>query len=324
MAEVDTYTESKALYDRLLKSMGKAIIGQREVIEQILVAILTGNHALLEGYPGLGKTMMIRALAQTLDLDFSRIQCTPDLMPSDITGTYVIEEESHSGKKTFRFQEGPIFSNIVLADEINRATPKVQSALLECMDEKQITVDGVTHKMPRPFHVLATQNPIEYEGTFPLPETELDRFALRISLGYPTEADEVAIMERQQYQHPIETIEPVVSGEQVQNLQKVVRNVYVDELVRQYIASIVNATRNHPSIYLGASPRGSLALFRTAQARALVHGRDYVLPDDIKALAEPVLAHRLIIRMIDTSHDKSGRTVIKELLDTIPVPGAVT
>jgi len=311
--------QAQSIARALFENIEKVIIGKKQVIELAVISVFSNGHVLIEDAPGVGKTMLARSLARSLDCSFKRIQFTPDMLPSDITGVSVYNQKTSD----FEFRAGPIMAQIVLADEINRATPKVQSALLECMDEKQITVDGVTHKMPKPFHVLATQNPIEYEGTFPLPETELDRFALRISLGYPSEADEVAIMERQQYQHPIETIEPVVSGEQMQNLQKVVRNIYVDELVRQYIASIVNATRSHPSIYLGASPRGSLALFRTAQARALVQGRDYVLPDDIKALAEPVLAHRLIIRMIDTSHDKSGRTVIKELLDTIPVPGAV-
>ena len=214
-------------------------------------------------------------------------------------------------------------AQIVLADEINRATPKVQSALLECMEEGQISVDGVPNKMPTPFHVLATQNPIEYEGTFPLPETQLDRFIMRINIGYPSAADEVKIIDDQQFNHPIEELKPVASGFDLEKLQNAVRTVFVDELVKQYIVALVGATRNHPAIYLGASPRGSLALFRTAQARALLQGRDYVLPDDVKALAEPVLAHRLVVRLSDTSLDKSGRTIVKNLIDTIPVPGTL-
>jgi MoxR-like ATPase len=214
-------------------------------------------------------------------------------------------------------------AQVVLADEINRATPKVQSALLECMEEGQITVEGVTHRMPLPFHILATQNPIEYEGTFPLPETQLDRFLLRINIGYPTPTDEVDIMNRQQYAHPIDSLKPVASSNDLQILQAAVREIYIDDLVKQYIAALVGTTRNHPSIFLGVSPRGSLSLYRTAQARALIQNRDHVLPDDIKALAEPVLAHRLIPRLTDSSHDKSGRAIIAKLLETVPVPGTM-
>jgi MoxR-like ATPase len=211
-------------------------------------------------------------------------------------------------------------AQIVLADEINRATPKVQSALLECMDERQITVDGITHSMPYPFHVLATQNPIEYEGTFPLPETQLDRFLLRLSLGYPSVSDEVIIMSQQQESHPLEQLGAVATSDDVEMIQNVVKKIYVDDLIKQYIASLVEATRNHLSIYLGASPRGSLALFRTAQARALLQGRDHVWPDDVKTLAEPVLAHRLIVRLADASQDRSGRATVEELLEMVPVP----
>jgi MoxR-like ATPase len=214
-------------------------------------------------------------------------------------------------------------AQIVLADEINRATPKVQSALLECMEEGQISVDGATYKIPAPFHVLATQNPIEYEGTFPLPETQLDRFIMRVNIGYPSAADEVKIIDNQQFNHPIQDLKPVASGVDLENLQNAVKEVFVDDSIKQYIVTLVGATRNHAAIYLGASPRGSLALFRTAQARALLLGRDYVLPDDVKALAEPVLAHRLVVRLSDTSSDKSGRTVISNLIETIPVPGTL-
>jgi len=263
--------------------------------------------------------MLARSLAKSLDCTFKRIQFTPDMLPGDITGVTVYSQKTND----FEFRPGPVMAQIVLADEINRASPKVQSALLECMEERQITVDGITHRMPSPFHVLATQNPIEYEGTFPLPETQLDRFVLRISLGYPSVADEVTIMENQQYSHPIEQLEPVANSDDVHLLQTAVKKIYVDDLVKQYIASLVEETRNHPSIFLGASPRGSLALFRTAQAYALMQGRDYVLPDDIKILAEPVLAHRLIIRLTDSSRDKSGRATVEELLETVPVPGTV-
>jgi MoxR-like ATPase len=223
----------------------------------------------------------------------------------------------------FEFHPGPLSAQIVLADEINRATPKVQSALLEAMEERQITVEGVTRKMPAPFHVLATQNPIEYEGTFPLPEAQLDRFLLRINIGYPSPKEEVAIMEGQQYVHPIERIGPVVDGNDVLMLQEAVRKVYVDDLVKQYIVSLVEATRHHSSVYLGASPRGSLALFRTSQARALIQGRDYVLPDDIKALAAPALAHRTLLSSTGQSRGRDGRASIAEILETVAVPGAI-
>jgi MoxR-like ATPase len=241
------------------------------------------------------------------------------MLPGDITGVSVYNQKTAD----FEFRPGPVIAQVVLADEINRATPKVQSALLECMEERQITVDGVTHKMAPPFHVLATQNPIEYEGTFPLPETQLDRFLLRISLGYPSAADEIVIIERQQYAHPIEQLDQVADVSDVLTLQETVKNIYVDDFVKQYIVSLVEATRHHPSIYLGASPRGSLALFRTTQARALMLGRDYALPDDVKALAEPVLAHRLILPTTAQSQDKTSRACIADILETVPVPGAL-
>ena len=300
----------------VLDNVEQVIVGKRQVIELAVIALIGQGHLLIEDAPGVGKTMLARSLAKSLDCTFKRIQFTPDMLPGDITGVSVYSQKTDD----FEFRPGPVMAQIVLADEINRATPKVQSALLECMEERQITVDGITHKMPAPFHVLATQNPIEYEGTFPLPETQLDRFALRISLGYPSMSDEITIMENQQYSHPIEQLRPVVTRADVEMLQTVVRGIYVDDLVKKYIASLVETTRNHPSIYLGASPRGSLALFRTAQARALLQGRDYVLPDDVKALAEPVLAHRLILHLTDASQDKSGKTTVNELLETVAVP----
>jgi MoxR-like ATPase len=303
----------------ILDNVERVIIGKSNAIELAIVALISNGHLLVEDAPGVGKTMLARSLAKSLDCTFKRIQFTPDMLPGDITGVTVYSQKTND----FEFRPGSVMAQIVLADEINRASPKVQSALLECMEERQITVDGITHPMPSPFHVLATQNPIEYEGTFPLPETQLDRFVLRISLGYPSAADEVTIMENQQYSHPIEQLEPVANSDDVHLLQTAVKKIYVDDLVKQYIASLVEETRNHPSIFLGASPRGSLALFRTAQAYALMQGRDYVLPDDVKLLAEPVLAHRLIIRLTDSSRDKSGRATVEELLETVPVPGTV-
>jgi MoxR-like ATPase len=302
----------------IFNNIEKVIIGKREVIELAVIALMSKGHLLIEDAPGVGKTMLARSLAKSLDCTFKRIQFTPDMLPSDITGASVYNQKTGD----FEFRPGPIMAQIVLADEINRATPKVQSALLECMEEEQITVEGITHRMPSPFHVLATQNPIEYEGTFPLPETQLDRFLMRINIGYPSLADEINIMNRQQYSHPIDELQAVASSADLQMLQAAVRDIYVDDLVKKYIADVVGATRNNASIFLGASPRGSLSLFRTAQARALIHERDHVLPDDVKALAEAVLAHRLIPRLTDSSHDKTGRAIVARLLETVPVPGA--
>jgi MoxR-like ATPase len=303
----------------LLDNVQQVIIGKKEVVELAVIALISKGHLLIEDAPGVGKTMLARSLAKSLDCTFRRIQFTPDMLPGDITGVSVYNQKIQD----FEFRPGPIMAQMVLADEINRATPKVQSALLECMEEGQITVDGVTHQIPSPFHVLATQNPIEYEGTFPLPETQLDRFLMRIHIGYPSRSDEITVIEKQQHTHPIENITPVATSADLLTLQAVVKDVYVDDLVKQYIVSLVAATRDHPTIFLGASPRGSLALFRTAQARALIQGRDYVLPDDVKVLAGPVLAHRLIIRLTDISQDRTGRASVAELLETIPVPGTV-
>jgi MoxR-like ATPase len=283
------------------------------------MALISQGHLLIEDAPGVGKTMLARSLAKSINSSFKRIQFAPDMLPGDITGVSVFNQKLGD----FEFRPGPVMAQVVLADEINRATPKVQSALLEAMEERQVTVDGVTRKMPMPFHVLATQNPIEYEGTFPLPEAQLDRFMLRVSIGYPSPAEEIAIIERQQYIHPIEEINPVVNAADILTLQATVRQVYVDDLVKQYIVAIVGATRQHPSIYLGSSPRGSLALFRTAQARALLNGRDYVLPDDVKALAAPALAHRMLLSSAGQSQGKDGNTSIAEILAAVPVPGAL-
>jgi MoxR-like ATPase len=283
----------------------------------MVIGLISHGHLLIEDAPGVGKTMLARSLAKSVNCSFKRIQFTPDMLPGDITGVSVYNQKTSD----FEFRAGPIMANMVLADEINRATPRVQSALLECMEEHQISVDGATYRMPSPFHVFATQNPIEYEGTFPLPETQLDRFMMRINLGYPTLAEEIAIMQNQQYQHPIETIKAVANCDDLISLQESVKKIYVDAQVQEYIAKVVESTRNHPSIYLGASPRGSLALFRTAQARALMHGREFAIPDDVKALAEPVLAHRLVLHSLDGSKDRSGRSIISDILSHIHVPG---
>jgi MoxR-like ATPase len=304
---------------RIADNVERVLVGKRQATELAVVALITRGHLLIEDAPGVGKTMLARSLAKSISCTFKRIQFTPDMLPGDITGVSVYNQKTAD----FEFRRGPIMAQVVLADEINRATPKVQSALLECMEEGQITVDGITYGMPSPFHVLATQNPIEYEGTFPLPETQLDRFLLRISLGYPSSSEEIAIMERQQYVHPIEQLSPVADAADVLMLQEAVKTIYADKLIMQYIASLVEATRRHPLISLGASPRGSLGLFRGAQAQALMLGRDYVLPDDVKTLAEPVLAHRIIARSSDHSQDKTGKASIAELLETVPVPGTL-
>ncbi|MBI2909855.1 MAG: AAA family ATPase [Chloroflexi bacterium] len=282
------------------------------------MTLLCQGHLLIEDVPGVGKTMLAKSLACSVGCTFKRIQFTPDLLPSDITGVSVFSQMNDD----FEFRPGPIMAQIVLADEINRATPKSQSALLECMEERQVTVDGVTYKMPQPFLVMATQNPIEYEGTFPLPEAQLDRFLMRVNLGYPALDDEIAIIERQERSHPIEDLCQVASASEILDLQEEVKRIHVDPMVKRHIVTIVEATRCHPAVYLGASPRGSLALFRSAQAMALIRRRDFVIPDDVKALAEATLSHRLIVSPSARMKDIHGRTVIAEIMDSIAVPGA--
>jgi MoxR-like ATPase len=310
-------TKAQQLVEKIINNVEKVIIGKRTTVQLSVIALISQGHLLIEDAPGVGKTMLARSLAKSINCTFKRIQFTPDMLPGDITGVSVYNQKTTD----FEFRPGPVIAQIVLADEINRATPKVQSALLECMEEHQITVDGTTYKMPSPFHIFATQNPVEYEGTFPLPETQLDRFLLRISLGYPSTSDEMTIIERQQYTHPIEQLDSVIETSEVLMLQETVKKIYVDDLIKQYIVSLVDATRHHPSIYLGSSPRGSLALFRTAQSRALMEGRDYVLPDDIKYLAEPVLSHRIKLIAASSSQDGSAGTYLADILDTLPVPG---
>ncbi len=304
---------------RVIENVEHVILGKRPVIEKLLVAFLCEGHVLIEDVPGVGKTMLARALAASLGCTFRRIQFTPDMLPSDVTGVSIFNQKTQE----FEFRPGPIMAEIVLADEINRAPPKTQAALLEAMEERQVTVEGETYRLPRPFLVLATQNPIEYEGTFPLPEAQLDRFMMRLRLGYPDRADEVHILESQRQHHPIEDVRPVVSREEILAAQEAVREVYVDDRIKTYVVDIVRATRRHPSVYLGASPRGSLFLFKGARAWAALQGRTYVLPDDVKAVAVEVLAHRLIMTPEARIQQTLQEDVIREVLGIVPVPGGV-
>jgi len=312
-----TTVDLRAVVDRVTANVEKVIVGKSAEVQLTLVGLLCQGHLLIEDVPGVGKTMLAKALAKSIGTTFSRIQFTPDMLPSDVTGVSIFNQVT----REFEFRNGPIMAQIVLADEINRATPKTQAALMEAMEEKQVTVDGVTHKLPAPFMVLATQNPIEYEGTFPLPEAQLDRFLLRLSLGYPTAANEIDVLDRQQFRHPIESLEQVIGAEDLLAAQAAVRQVYADPQIKSYLVEIVTQTRKHPDVYLGASPRGSLALHHTAQARAALHGRDYIIPDDIKTLADAALAHRIIIGPAARIKDVTSRSVIQDILATVPVPG---
>jgi len=295
--------------------MEKVIVGKRKEIQYVLVALLCQGHVLIEDVPGVGKTTMVRSLARSLGCEFRRIQFTPDLLPSDVIGVSIFNQKSGE----FEFKAGPIFSQIVLADEINRTSPKTQSALLECMEEGQVTVDGITRKMPRPFLVLATQNPIEYEGTFPLPEAQLDRFLIRLRLGYPTLDEEKSIVDRAK-QPPLDELEPVLTAESVIELTRAVKDVHVDPSVQDYLIKLVQATREHRDIYLGASPRGSIALYRTSQAIALIRGRDYVSPDDVKEMAPLTLAHRLIVKPEAELRGVGAEQLVAEIMAQVPVP----
>ncbi|MEK6719497.1 MAG: MoxR family ATPase [Chloroflexota bacterium] len=304
--------------DRVLANVERVIVGKHHEVRLALVALLCRGHLLIEDVPGTGKTVLAKAIARSLGCTFRRIQFTPDLLPSDVTGLSIYNQKT----REFEFRPGPIMSQVVLADEINRATPKTQSALLECMEEHQSTVDGTTYPMPNPFIVIATQNPIEYEGTFALPEAQLDRFMIRLRMGYPQPVDEIVILDEQKRVHPLDDLTEVLALDELRAMQAAVREIYVDPTVSEYIVRLVNATRNHPDVYLGASPRGSIALYRAGQAMAGLLGRDYVLPDDIKALAEPALGHRLIIKTSSSIHDVQAAQVVRELLDTVPVETA--
>ncbi|MGC8833711.1 MAG: AAA family ATPase [Armatimonadota bacterium] len=306
--------EIKSKAEAVIDAVETVIIGKRDTITLALVALLSGGHVLIEDIPGVGKTMLARSLAKVLGCSFKRIQFTPDLLPADITGTPVYNQKTGE----FEFRRGPIFANIVLADEVNRATPKTQSALLECMEEGQVTADGVTYHLPKPFFVIATENNVEIRGTYPLPEAQLDRFRMRLSMGYPSPENEVVILDRQGDHHPYLDLSPVLKADEILLMQEAVKAVYIDPRLKQYIVDIVTATRTHESVRIGASPRGSLALMHTSKALAAIEGRDYVLPDHVKRLAVPVLAHRLILRP-DFNVSQAGK-VISEILDRVAVP----
>jgi len=310
--------DPKIIAERIIQNVEHVIVGKTREIRLAVTALLCGGHMLIEDVPGVGKTMLARAIAISTGCTFRRIQFTPDLLPSDVTGVSIYNQKTGD----FEFRPGPILAQVVLADEVNRATPKTQSALLEAMEERQVTVDGITHRMPQPFMVLATQNPIEYEGTFPLPEAQLDRFLIRMYLGYPSPTDEVLVLDGQQNHHPIESLQQITDANEILQLQRAVREIYVDPLIKQYIVQLANATREHEAVYLGASPRGSLALFRTAQARALLEGRDFVIPDDVKDLAVFTLAHRLIVSPGAKVKGVTQADVVAQCLQRVPVPGA--
>ncbi len=307
-----------AVARRIADNVATVIVGKNDAIEQALAAFIAEGHILVEDVPGVGKTMLARALAVSIGGSFSRIQFTPDMLPSDVTGVSVYNQADGE----FSFRSGPIFAQLVLADEINRATPKTQSALLEAMEERQVTVDGESHLLTPPFLVIATQNSIEYEGTFPLPEAQLDRFLMRVNIGYPRFDEEMTIIAQQEHSHPINELQPIASPEDVLQLQQEARSVYVDDLVREYLVTLAEATRSHPDAALGASPRASLGLFRTGRALALIRGRDYVLPDDIKELAVGVLSHRIVLTPAARMRGVRPERLVAELLDTVPVPGA--
>ena len=307
----------KSFGGRVIESLEKVIVGKRQSIELVVIGLLCQGHILIEDVPGVGKTMLARSLARSLDCMFNRIQFTPDMLPSDVTGVSIYNQQINQ----FEFRPGPVIGQVILADEINRATPKTQAALLEAMEERQVTVDGVTHPMPVPYMVLATQNPIEYEGTFPLPEAQLDRFLLRLRLGYPSIVDEIRIMDDQRLRHPIETLSPVATADEVLQAADAVRQIYISPAVKRYIVDISTKTRQSQDVYLGASPRGSLSLARAGQARAALQGRDHVLPDDIKALAVAVMGHRVIVSPAARMRDLSSDLIMQEIVLSTPVPG---
>ena len=313
----ETHSSTRTAQE-IVENVAKVIIGKKPVIERALAAVIAQGHLLIEDVPGVGKTMLAKSISVSIGCTFKRIQFTPDLLPSDIVGISIYNQ----GTGEFQFRPGPVMSQVVLVDEINRATPKTQSALLEAMEELQVSVDGVTRPLERPFVVMATQNPIEYEGTFPLPEAQLDRFLMRISMGYPSFAEELSVIEGQEKTHPIDQLEAVASSDDVIKLQDAAKNVYVDTAVREYIVSLIEATRNHEDVSLGASPRASLGMFRAVRAMAIFRDRDYVIPDDVKELAYAVLAHRLILSSAARMRGLQTRQVIDGLLESVAVPGA--
>jgi MoxR-like ATPase len=307
----------KAFGERVIDNLEKVIVGKRQSIELIVIGLLCQGHVLIEDVPGVGKTMLARSLARSLDCEFNRIQFTPDMLPSDVTGVSIYNQQ----KNKFEFRPGPVIGQIILADEINRATPKTQAALLEAMEERQVTVDGETHILPKPFMVMATQNPIEYEGTFPLPEAQLDRFLLRLRLGYPSISDEIRVLDDQQIQHPLATLKSIVKLKEILQAIDDVKQIFVSPIIKRYIVELTTRTRQSSDVYLGASPRGSLSLARAGQARAALMGRDHVLPDDIQALAVAVLAHRIIVSPAARLRDLSSDRIVQEVVHATPVPG---
>jgi MoxR-like ATPase len=309
--------DPKLVSERIIANVEKAVIGKSAEVRLAVICLLCQGHLLIEDVPGVGKTTLARSLAKSTGCSFKRIQFTPDILPSDVTGVSVYSQKSED----FEFRAGPIMAQIVLTDEINRATPKTQSALLEAMEEHQVTVDGVTRRLPEPFMVMATQNPIEYEGTFPLPEAQLDRFLMRIHLGYPSKTDEVLMMDSQQLRAPVDELQQVTDPNEILGIQRAIKEIYVDPLIKEYIVSLVDSTREHENVYLGASPRGSLALYRTSQARALLDGRDFVIPDDVKELAYSTLGHRIIVSPSARVKSISASDIVLGSLDRVPVPG---
>ena len=309
----------RSLVQTTADNVENVIIGKRLEVELVMTALLCRGHVLIEDVPGVGKTVLTKAIARSIGSSFRRIQFTPDLLPGDITGVNIFNQQ----RSAFEFRPGPIVSQMVLADEINRATPKTQSALLEAMEEAQITIDGATHLLPQPFLVLATENPIYYEGTFPLPEAQLDRFLMRIAIGYPGRQNELIMLDRQHQRHPLETLKQVASIDDLKSAQDAVRQIHVAQSVREYIVYIVEATRNHDEVFLGAGPRGSIALFNASRAWAAIRGRSFVLPDDVKFLAAPTLAHRIIVSPSARMHGYDSRNVVADLLRQLPVPQSV-
>ncbi|MFJ7756118.1 AAA family ATPase [Peribacillus muralis] len=310
------YKQANQILEKVLGNIEKVIIGKRDIAELSIVALLSGGHVLLEDVPGVGKTIMVRALAKSIGASFKRIQFTPDLLPSDVTGVSIFNPK----EQAFIFRPGPIMGHIILADEINRTSPKTQSALLEAMEEASVTIDGVTRGLEKPFFVMATQNPIEYEGTYPLPEAQLDRFLLKMKMGYPSAAEEIEVLQRAQYMAPLEELESVITLDELKALQAEARTVIVDDTIKGYIVELANRTRSHLSVYLGVSPRGSIALMKAAQAYALVQGRDYVLPDDVQYLAPYVFSHRLILKPEANYDGFDAEMVIHEILAKTHVP----
>ena len=308
--------QATLIAQEIVENVSKVIVGKKSIVEHALSAVVAQGHILIEDVPGVGKTMLAKSISASIGCSFKRIQFTPDLLPSDIVGISIYNQRTGE----FQFRAGPVMAQMVLVDEINRATPKTQSALLEAMEELQVSVDGDSRTLDRPFVVIATQNPIEYEGTFPLPEAQLDRFLMRISLGYPSFAEEMSIIEQQEQVHPINELRSVATPEDIIDLQEACKNIYVDNTVREYIVSLIDATRNHENVSLGASPRASLGMFRAARGLAILRDRDYVIPDDIKELAYAVLAHRLILSPSARMRGLHTGQIISNLLESVPIP----